>query len=245
MSFTGVLVTGFMSNHGLPVFVAILVALAVGASIGLVNGLLMTKVGVNSFIATLGTGTVLLGLTFALNQGLPVSTGIPSSFLSLGLNAFLAVPVTVIVLIALGIVLWLFLNRTVLGQYIQAVGGNRDAARLAGINVDRSQILAFVITATCAGLGGILLAAKLGSGQVNAGDGFLLDAFAGCFLGSVALRDGEFHVVGTLIGVLTVGVGLNGLALWGLATFWGNVFSGSLLVVAVGLSTLARRLSRR
>jgi len=245
MAFAGVLVCMLMSQWGLSIAAAIVLSLVISGVVGLVNGLLLTRVGVNSFIATLGTSTILTGLTFGMNNGLPVSTGVPDQFKELAFEKYLFLSLPVLTLVVVSALLWLFLNRTVLGQYIQAVGGNSEAARLAGINVDRCRLVAFVIASAGAGLAGILLASKLGSGSTDAGNGFLLQAFAAAFLGSVALRDGEFHIVGTLIGVLTVGVGLNGLALGGVATFWGNVFSGWLLILAVGLSTLARRLSSR
>ena len=143
------------------------------------------------------------------------------------------------------VVLWVILNRTDAGQRMQAVGGNREAAALSGVRVDRDRTLAFIIAGVCAAMTGMLLASRIGSGQVTAGDGFLLDSFAACFLGSAALLDGVFHVIGTLIGVLVVGVGYNGLAILGVPVFFQFVFKGALLVTAVALSTVARRYARR
>jgi ribose transport system permease protein len=127
---------------------------------------------------------------------------------------------------------------------MQAVGANRNAARLAGIRADRSKIAAFIFAGVGAALTGILLSSLLGSGTVGAADGYLLDSFAAVFLGAATLRDGEFHILGTLIGVLVVNIGFNGLSLLGTPTFWQYVFKGGILVFAVALSTIARRYSK-
>jgi ribose transport system permease protein len=244
-SFAGVLVTGLMANQHLGVASAIVVALAVCGLIGLLNGLIVTKANVNSFIATLGTGTIVVGLNFAYNSGVAVALGVPDSFMSINLTKVLGIPLPVFITAAVALVLWTVLNRTVIGQNVQAVGGNDEAARLAGVRVDRTRMFALIVSGLCAGAGGILLAAKLGSGQTTAADGYLLTAFAAAFLGSVALRDGDFHILGTIIGVITVGVGFNGLAIIGAATFYQYVFNGGLLILAVAVSTVARRLVAR
>ena len=137
--------------------------------------------------------------------------------------------------------LWVLVERTAFGQSLQAVGGNRMAARLSGLAVDRTRILAFVIAGACAALTGILLASSLGSGTTSAADSYLLTAFAAVFLGSATLRDGEFHILGTLLGALIIAVGFNGLAIFGAPTFYQYVFQGAILIVAVGLSSLSRR----
>lgn len=244
-SFAGVLVTGLMSNQHLGIIPAILISLLVCGGIGLVNGLVVTKAGVNSFVATLGVGTIVIGMTFAYSSGIPVSMGVPPSFTEFSLREVLSVPVPVLIAIGVAIVLWVFLERTVLGQNIQAVGGNPVAANLAGISVAKSQSIGLVLSSLGAGAGGILLASSLGSGQTTAGDGYLLSCFAAAFLGSVAMRDGEFHIIGTIIGVITVGVGFSGLAVLGTATYSQYFFNGGLLVTAMALSTVARRLVAR
>ena len=121
------------------------------------------------------------------------------------------------------------------------MGGNRTAARFSGIRVDRVVIAGFVLCGALAALGGVLITANIGSGQVTGGDGFLLGSYAAAFLGSAALRDGEFHVLGTVLGVVTIAVGDNGLAIYGVGASAQFVFEGALLVGAVGMSTAARR----
>lgn len=159
-------------------------------------------------------------------------------------GVFLGLPNPIWIMAAVLALLWVVLNRTDLGQRIQAVGGNIEAARLAGIPVDRIKITAFVITGVCAALTGVLLASLLGSGTASAADSYLLDAFAAVFLGSATLRDGEFHILGTLIGVIIINTGFNGLSIFGAETFYQFLFKGGILVLAVALSTVARRYSR-
>lgn len=240
-SFAGVLVTGLMANQHLSTPLAIILVLAVGLIFGLINGLIVTKTGVNAFVATLGTGTVIVGLNYGYSAGVPVTSGLPALFANLGSGTIAGIPDDIIVMVVVLVILWVLLNRTDLGQSIQAVGGNVEASRLAGIRVDRVKIFAFMMSGLFASLTGILLAARLGSGEPTAGDSYLLEAFAAVFLGSAALRDGEFHIVGTLIGVLLVGVAFNGLGILGAPTFYQYVFQGALLVVAVALSSIARK----
>lgn len=244
-SFAGVLVTGFMSFQHLPIVAAIVATLAVGVFIGAVNGLIVTGAGVSSFITTLGVGTAIVGVNFVYNSGAPVTLGLPKAFGQMSLDEVFGLPVPVIAMLVVALVLWVVLNKTVLGKNIQAVGGNSVAARLAGVHVNRTRIAALIICAVCASAAGILLASELGSGQYDAADNYLLNAFAAAFLGTVAVRDGDFHIVGTLIGVLTVGVAFNGLALLGAPTYYQYLFNGGLLVVAVAVSTIARRTLQR
>jgi ribose transport system permease protein len=243
-SLHGVLVTGLIVHDKLPIALAIVIILALGALIGVVNGLIVTKLRVNSVIATLGVGTIIVGLAFAYSSGVPIVAGVPEGFLQLSLGRWLfGIPNPIIIMAVVVVGLWVLVERTAIGQEIQAVGGNPVAARLAGINVDRIKILGFVISAVCAALTGALLASRLGSGTTNAADSYLLTAFAAVFLGSATLRDGEFHVLGTFIGTLIIVFGFNGLNIFGAPTFSQYVFQGTILVVAVALSSLGRMLA--
>ncbi len=212
--------------------------------IGVVNGLIVTKLKVNSVIATLGVGTILVGLSFAYSAGVPIVSGVPEAFLQLALGRWLVgIPNPIIVMALVLGSLWVLVERTPIGQEIQAVGGNPVAARLAGIQVDRIKILGFVLSGACAALTGVLLASRLGSGTTNAADAYLLTAFAAVFLGSATLRDGEFHIFGTFIGTLIIVLGFNGLNIFGAPTFSQFVFQGAILIVAVGLASLGRALA--
>jgi len=244
-SFAGVLVTGLMVDQGIPLLLAIPAVLGVGAAIGSISGIVITKLRVNAVIATIGIGTIVVGINYAYAGGVPVASGVPKAFLDIALGRWvLGIPNNIIFMFAVLALLWVLINRTDVGQQIQAVGGNAEAARLSGIRVDRIKTLALVVTGICAAITGTLLASLIGSGTSSAADGYLLMSFAACFLGSATLRDGEFHILGTFIGVLIVVIGFNGLAILGAPTFWQYVFQGAILIAAVGLSTVARRFSK-
>lgn len=240
-SLAGVVACTLMLEQSLSIPQAFVAAILLGAAIGLANGLVVTVLGVNALVATLGIGTVVIGVNYAIAGGLPVTLQDSEAFVDLTLGKFLGIPYPVYVMVALAIALWTLLNRTVLGQSMQAVGGNAIAARLSGVRVDRVRIAVFVIAGMCAAITGVLLASRTGSASVNGGDSYLLGAFAAAFFGSAVLRDGQFHIVGTLLGVVTVAVGFNAIALIGLSTYYQYLFQGTLLILGVGVGTLARR----
>jgi ribose transport system permease protein len=240
-SFVGLIVTGLMAYQGFPIWLSIVSALLLGAAIGAFNGVLVTKVRINAVISTLGVGTMLTGIGFTYSS-FPIATGIPRAFTDIALGRLVfGLPNPVIIMVIVLIALWVILNKTDIGQKMQAVGGNLEAARLSGIRVDRIKIFAFATAGFCAALTGTLLSSLLGSGTLAAADGYLLDAFAAVFLGSATLREGEFHISGTLIGVLILAVGFNGLSIFGAPTHFQPIFKGGILVLAVGMSALARR----
>lgn len=245
-SLAGVMVVGLMTNQYIPQPIAIAIVLMVGTLVGFFNGFIVTKLGVNAMIATLGTGTIVVGINYFYAGGIPITLAHASGFVQLSLGKdILGIPNPIIFMVVVLSFLWVILNQTAIGQNMKAVGGNPEAAALSGISVDRTKIMAFMLSGFFAALTGVLLASRIGSGQVTAGDGYMLDAFAAVFLGSAALLDGVFHIIGTFIGVLTVGVGFNGLAIYGAPTFFQFLFKGTLLIVAVALSTVGRRRSRQ
>lgn len=245
-SLHGILVTGLVVQYGLPIPLAIFIVIVLGALIGMVNGFIVTKIKVNSVIATLGVGTILTGLAFAYSAGMPIVAGVPEAFLQVSLGRWLfGIPNNIVFMVLVLGFLWVIVERTPIGQEIQAVGGNPTAAFLSGINVDRVKTLGFVISGICAALTGVLLSSRLGSGTPSAADGYLLTAFAAVFLGSATLRDGEFHVLGTFVGALIIAVGFNGLNIFGAPTFSQYIFQGAILIMAVGLSSLGRSIAER
>lgn len=243
-SFSGLLVVGLLSKSGLPIPLAITTVVLLGTLIGVINGIIVSKIGVNAFIATLGTGTIVVGFNYAYSGGIPLQLTQSREFTNIAIGKLFGVPHLIIIMAVVLLVLWILLNRTVQGQHIKAIGVSAESARRAGVAVDRSRIVAFAVASTCAAVGGVLMASNLGSGQVTAGDGFMLTSFAAAFLGSAALREGQFHIVGTLIGVLTVAVGNNGLAMIGAPIFTQFLFAGTLLVLAVALGGIGRRYGR-
>ena len=240
-SLAGVAVVGVLHGGAHPV-VAILLVVLLGAAIGTINGLIVTKLRVNALVATLGTGSLITGLIYAYTDGIPKSLGgTNKAFSDISIGMFLGLRNTVWIMLLVYIGLWILLNRTALGQELQAIGGNVQAAALAGVRVDRLRVVAFVISASFAALAGVILASRVSSGQITAGDGFLLSAYAAAFLGSAVLRDGEFHILGTFIGVMVVAVGQNGLSLMDVPAYVRFMFTGAVLIIAVALSTGARR----
>ena len=240
-SCAGVIACQLMVASGFSIPEAFATAVVFGGLVGVVNGLLVTKVGINPLVATLGVGTLVVGINYAIAGGTPVALTHPLSFLNLTLGKLFGVPYPVYVMFGLALALWMLLNRTVTGQSMQAVGGNPVAARLSGLHVDRVRVIAFVIAGACAAVTGVLLASTSGQAASDGADGYLLTAFAACFFGTAVLSTGQFHIVGTLIGVLTIGVGFNAIALIGLATYYQFLFQGGLLLVGVGVGTFARR----
>jgi ribose transport system permease protein len=238
-SFIGLVVAGLMAKEHLPIPLAVALALVVGVAIGLVNGFLVTKVRINAVIATIGGHHAdRTGLSYS---AFPIAIGIPRAFTEISLGRAVRRANPVFVMAALLVVMWTILNKTDLGQRMQAVGSNIEAARLSGIRVDRTKMFAFATAGFCAALTGVLLTSLLGSGTLAAADGYLLDAFAAVFLGSATLREGQFHIAGTLIGVLILAVGFNGLSIFGAPTYFQPFCKGGVLVLAFGLSSLARR----
>ncbi|GAA5051385.1 ribose ABC transporter permease [Thermocatellispora tengchongensis] len=239
VSLSGILAVGFLERSGLPWFAAVLLALAAASIIGLVNGLLVAYLRINPIVATLGTSTMLLGVNYAYSNGTPITLA-PGPFTDIARASVLGIPAPIILTaIVLG-GLWVALNFTLLGHHMQAVGTNQVAARMAGVRVARITVIAFAICALCAGLAGVVLAARIGSGQVTAGDGYLLNAFAAVFLGASVLRDGDFHILGTVVGVLIVTVTFNGLSLLGAQSYVQFLFQGGILVAATALSSTSR-----
>jgi ribose transport system permease protein len=244
-SFAGVLVTGLMVESGLPVWLAVIIVILIGASIGVVNGLIITKLKVNAVVATLGTGSIVVGLNYSYAQGVPIASGLPESFKQIALGRIFGIPNNILIMFTVLIVLWVFINRTEWGVQLRATGGNASASRLSGIRVDRIKIMGLAVTSACAALTGVLLASLIGSGTSAAADGYLMPAFAAVFLGSATLRNGDFHILGTLIGVFFIAIGFNGLAIFGVPTFVQYFFRGGILVLAVGLSSVARTMATK
>jgi ribose transport system permease protein len=224
---------------------AVLISLGVAALIGVVNGLIVSYLGISAFIATLATGSIITGAMLGISNSKTIITGIPEEFMMIGQGAIFGVSNPILIMLAIGLILWLLLEHTQLGRHLYAIGGSAEASRLSGIAVKRYAPIALAICAACAGLGGLMAASVLGAGRPQGvGDTYLLNAFAAVFIGASSLRPGRFHIVGTLIGVLLIGVINNGLSIMGVPTYWQYIVQGVLLVVALfsaGLLTMRRR----
>jgi len=241
LGLSGILAVGLIQQSGFPIPVAIAVAIIAAAVVGLANGLLVAKLGVNPIVATLATSTVVLGINFWYSNGAPINLGV-GPFTSIARGDLFGIPMPIIIELVFLALLWIVLNRTAFGHHAQAVGANPVAARFAGVSVSRVTLVAFVIGAVAAGIAGIVLSARIGSAQVTAGDSYLLAAFAACFLGASVLRDGQFHILGTFVGVLIVTIATNGFAIIGAPSFVQYIVQGLILAGAVALSTTSRRI---
>ncbi|RWH72917.1 MAG: ABC transporter permease [Mesorhizobium sp.] len=243
-SLSGVIVANLMAAD-VPVPVAMGVAIASGVIAGAVNGFLVTKLEIHALVATLGTGSLLVGVNYLLSSGVATSiAGIRPEFMSIAIGNWLGVPRPVYYMVIMSLILWAILSKTDFGRNVRAVGGNVEAAMLSGVPIKRVVTLTFVISGVCAAVTGVLLASTVGSGQPNGGDGYTLTSFAAAFVGSTVLREGQFHVFGTIVGGVTVAAGFNGLALIGVPPFVQYLFQGLLLIAAVALSSAGRRWSR-
>ena len=229
-----------IATHGASTEQAFVLGGLIGVGVGLVNGLLIVSLGLNPVIATLGTLYVSRGVANLLSEGLPIYE-VPLNWSSLGTGFTFGLPTPALILGIVVVLLWIVQRYTLLGKYAVAVGSNFEAARLAGIRVDRVRIGLYVISGAAAGLGGIVLTSILNSGQPTAGVGLEFDVIVAAILGGTSLTGGQGSVVGTLIGAMIVGTVNNGLNLLGVQTFWQTIVQGLILVVAVGLDVLVQR----
>ncbi|TDE09952.1 ribose ABC transporter permease [Jiangella asiatica] len=216
------------------VALAIAAGVVVGGLAGLFNGLIITKLNINPLIATLGTLSVYRGLTFIVSDG--VAIGVTEApFLDIGSGRLAGIPNPLVILLVVFAVLAVVLHATDIGRNVYAIGGNAEAARLAGIRVDRYRTGLYTLNGLLAGLAGVVLTARLGSAQPLAGAGLELDAIAAVVLGGVALAGGIGTIGGTVLGVLVLGVLNNGLTILAIDSFYQYVARGGVLLVAVAL----------
>ncbi len=224
-----------------PPTVAVLAVLASCAVIGLANGLVVTRLGAPSFIATLAIGTIVSGASYWITGGASVFQGVPPGFTAIARAALGPVPVLTLWMVAILVVAAIVLARTRFGRRLIAIGSNREAARLAGLPVRRTAVAVFAIAALLAGIAGILLAARLGSGQHTMGEGMLLPAYAAAFLGMTAFAAGRPTIGGTAVGVAIIAVVANGLTIVQVEPFFQRMVTGAIIVGAVLLRRIGRR----
>ncbi len=215
---------------------ALLAALVAGALVGLCNGLLVTKAGINSLIATLGTMAILRGGAMVSTQAVSIQ-GKVEGFVEVGTGYLGPVPIPVLLAFLLFGLFYYVLHHTILGRYIYAIGGNIQAARLSGLAVDRTRVLVYVIGGVLAALSAFILASRLNSGQPNAGLGFELQVIAAVILGGISLTGGIGTLGGAFIGILILTVLSNGLVLLNVSSFYHDIARGAVIILAVYLDT--------
>jgi ribose/xylose/arabinose/galactoside ABC-type transport system permease subunit len=233
VALSGVACATFAHPGDHPVFVPIAVGLLTGAACGLVNGVLVTRGGVAPFIVTLGMMTIARGLALIVSGGRPVAN--MSNELTALAGDFLGIPIPVLCFAGVALVAWFFLRNFRLGRHIYAVGGNENAARAAGVPVERVKFFAYGLCGLLTGLAGVVLAARITTGQPNAGQAYELDAIAAVVIGGTSLAGGVGTITGTLLGVLLIGVINNGLDLLGVSSYYQAVIKGVIIVGAVWL----------
>jgi ribose transport system permease protein len=241
-----ILAIGLQTQQMLPWWLACLLILAMGATVGLINGILVSRVGISSFIATLGVGSALLGTLQWYSEGQQVTGTLAPPFVALaGRIGSSGVPLAVVYVLVIASVLWVVFERLPLGRFLYVLGENPRAAELNGISSKRYVTIAFVISGVIAAFAGLVLQAQLQVGQSTVGQEFLLPAFTGALLGATSIRPGRTNVIGTLLAIAVLAVTVAGLNQLGAPFFVEPLFNGFMLVIAVGLSVTAARRRER
>ena len=232
IAFSSILTASAIKDYQLPVLAAVIIGVVVGSLTGLVNGILIAYVNMPAFITTMGTMTILRGLGYIYTQGYPIYD-LPQGFRAIGQGNIGIIPISAIILVAVAILAYIILSKTVFGRHIYAVGGNIDAARMAGIRVKRVQLYVYVISGFISGIAAVVQGARVGSGLPTIGQGFEMDAIASVVIGGAAMAGGSGTVLGTLLGSLILGVLDNGLSLLNVDSYVMNVISGVVVILAV------------
>lgn len=240
LGFTMAVVAALTVTAGWSWGIAVAVAIAAGGFVGLVNGGLIVFGRVNAFVTTLGTGTVLTGLTLAVTGSQTVAP-VPEEISTIARTQLLGLPLVTFYAFALAIALWYVYEHTPIGRYLFFVGGGREAARLAGVPVGAIRLGAFVAAAAICGVGGVLSAGQIGAADPTIGASFLLPAYAAAFLGATTIKPGRFNAWGTVLALYLLATGISGLQLLGAPAWVEPVFNGTALTLAVLFGRLASR----
>ncbi len=236
-----ILAISLQTQLGLPWPVAVLIVLCLGVFTGVLNGILVEVARIDSFIATLGTGTVLYALALWHTGGRQMVGVLPDGFYALNGTFIFGLPITAFYVLAITFLMWIVLEYTPVGRFLYAIGANQRAAELNGIPTRKFVIGAFVTSGLMTALAGVLLASKLRIGQASVGLEFLLPALVGAFLGSTTIKPGRVNVWGTIVGVMILAVGISGIQQFG-GSFWVEpMFNGTTLLIAIGIAGYAQR----
>ncbi|MFC3883325.1 ABC transporter permease [Bacillus songklensis] len=234
--------------HRQELFVAIIVPIAVALLIGLVNAFLVVKVKIPDILATLSMMFIVQGALLTYTKGSAIYTNMPleggerapgifiPSFINIGQGELLGIPIPVIIMLLAVLLVHIFLTYTKHGRFFYVTGGNIEAARLSGVPVNKYRVYAYVLSALFAGIGGVVLAARIGVGEVNAGAPFLMDAVAAAYIGFSVFGAGKPNVVGTLFGSILIGVLLNGLTMLNVPYYTQDIIKGSVLAGALAIT---------
>ncbi len=239
VAFSGVL-AAVVANETNSIELGMASGILAGGVVGLMNGTLIAKAGINALIVTLGMMQIVRGLAFIVSKGSAVGIANPQ-FYTLGMESHLGIPNPVWITLTCFLVFGIVLNKTKFGRHTLAIGGSRDAAHLAGVPVDRVKILIFTLQGLMAGFAGIIMASRMTSGQPNSSQGLALDVISACVLGGVSLSGGIGTMGGAIVGVLIMGTVQNAMNLMNVETFYQYVARGLILLAAVGFDQWKRR----
>lgn len=248
MTFSAVMTGVFITSLGVPVPIGIVGGLGAGALAGFVNGTVISKMKIPPFVATLGMLYIAKGLSLVISGLKPIYFNDTPQFSKLAMGSALGsiipgfeIPNAVLILFGAAFIAHLILTKTVLGRYTFAIGSNEEATRLSGVSVDKWKIAIYTLAGTFAGLGGVLIAARLNSAQPALGAGYELDAIAAVVIGGTSLSGGEGTILGTIIGAFIISVLTNGLRILSVPQEWQIVVTGGIVVLAVYMDILRRR----
>ena len=233
---------GLAMAAGLGPLFSVLIGMGTGFGIGLINGVLVSYVGITPFIVTLGMLSIARGSIWIITKGWPIED-IDARFLVLGQGDILGIPIPVIIMIIVAVIVHLFLTNTVFGRRLFAIGGNEEATRLSGINVKRIKCFAYGISGLLSSITGIILVARFSSAQTSSGDGWELDAIAAAVIGGTSLMGGAGSVPGVLIGAAIMGVIRNGLVLMRVSAYWQTAIMGFIIILAAVIDRIKNRQS--
>jgi len=247
MTLSAVMTALFITNLGLPILIGILAGVITGSLLGLFNGFIIAKLNIPPFIATLGTLFIARGLALVLSNKAPVYFNDAPEFNTIAMGSIIGsvfpnfpVPNIVIVLFVMAAIMGWILNRTTLGRYTYAIGSNEEATRLSGVNVAGWKMAIYALGGAMAGVGGVVLAARLNSAQPSLGFGYELEAIAAAVVGGVSLRGGEGTILGTVIGAFVISTLTNGLRILSVPQEWQIVITGAIVILAVYLDIVRR-----
>lgn len=246
MTFCAVMAGVFLTNLHLPIWVGVLGAMLSGAVVGGLSGVLIAKLKIPPFIATLGMLNVTKGLSLIISDLRPIYFNDTPGFTDIALGSLInipgfAIPNAVLIFFGLAILMSFVLNKTILGRYTFALGSNEEAARLSGVNVDRWKIAIYALCGFICGVAGILIGARLNSAQPALGQGYELDAIAATVIGGTSLSGGEGTILGTVIGAFIMSVLINGLRILSVPQEWQTVVTGVIIIGAVLADILRKR----
>lgn len=236
----GGVMAALMAVAGLPLPLCFILPVLISAAIGWINGWIVARFRVLSFITTLGMSTILSGIIYWLTGGATVFQKIPKGFTWLGTYKIGSIPLLSVIMVLFVVVFWFIMRHTILGRKMYAIGGNEEAAKVSGINVRLYKNIAFALCAVLGCITGMLIASRVGSANTTAGDGYFLKSYAAVFIGCTVSKKGVPNVIGTLIGAAILGILANGLTMLQMPTYMQDIITGFIIIFAVIMQKVGR-----